>query len=217
MSKTALLVGAGGLVGQSCLQYLLDDPSFTTVRVLVRKPLDIQHPKLEQIVLDFDSLEKQRDSIQGTDVFCCLGTTIKVAGTKENFFKVDFTYVLEIARIAREKGAKGFYLVSAMGADAHSFIFYSKVKGQLEEAVKSLGFESLYIFRPSLLLGERKEQRTGEKIGVFINDLIEPLMVGPLKKYKGIQASQVAKAMVRKSTNPAKGTFLLLSDEIQAV
>lgn len=217
MSKTALLVGASGLVGGSCLQLLLEEPVYSTVKVLVRKRLPVQHDKLEQIVVDFDRLEEFKNEIIGDAVFCCLGTTIKVAGSKDNFYKVDFTYVQEVARMALSNGAKGFYLVSAMGADAHSFIFYSKVKGQIEEAIKKLGYSSLYIFRPSLLLGDRKEHRAGEKMAAVFNDFIGPLMVGPLKKYRGIAATQVARAMVMCSLHPADGAFVLLSDEIQSI
>lgn len=217
MSKTALIVGASGLVGSACLDLLLAEISYQVVKVLVRKPIDLKHPKLQQIVVNFDRLEDFKESIVGDEIFCCLGTTIKVAGTKENFYKVDFTYAFETAKIALANGAKGFYLVSSMGADAKSFIFYSKVKGELENTIKALQYPVFYIFRPSLLLGNRKEHRAGEKLGISIYNFLKPIFIGPLEKYKGIEANKVAKAMVLKSIQPIEGTHILLSDEIQRI
>ena len=217
MSKTALIVGASGLVGSACLDFLLAEPTYREVKVLVRKPIDLKHPKLQQIVINFDRLVDYKDSIVGDEIFCCLGTTIKVAGSKENFYKVDFTYAYETAKIALKNGAKGFYLVSSLGADAKSFIFYSKVKGELESAIKGLSYPVFYIFRPSLLLGDRKEHRAGEKLGISIYNFLKPIFIGPLAQYKGIEASQVAKAMVLKSIQPDNGTHILLSNEIQCI
>ncbi|MBY0426274.1 MAG: oxidoreductase [Cytophagales bacterium] len=217
MSKSALLIGASGLVGNYCLNFLLENPAYEKVTVITRRTLPIQHSKLVQVIVDFDHLNKYSSQLVGEAVFCCLGTTIKVAGSKDNFFKVDYTYVLESAKLAIVNGAKEFYLVSSMGADATSMIFYSKVKGQIENALKNLGYASLYIFRPSLLLGDRTEHRAGEKLGIALYNLLKPIFVGPLKKYRGIEAKQVAFAMVKQSTQPQNGIFTLESDMIQVI
>src|SRR5690606_21544513 len=147
---------------------------------------------LKQIVVDFDQLEEYSNQLKGDVVFCCLGTTMKKAKSKEAFRKVDFHYPVELAKVTREQGAQQFLIVSALGADKNSSIFYNKVKGETEEAVGGVGFQSYHIFRPSLLLGPRSEQRAGEDAAKafykFFAFLIPP-------KYKAIESIKVAKAM----------------------
>src|SRR5262249_6245579 len=151
------------------------------------------------------------------DVFCCLGTTIKVAGSQAAFKKVDYEYPATVAHLAHQQGAKQFLIVTAMGANKSSMIFYNRVKGEVEEAVKKIPFQAIHIFQPSLLLGERKEHRAGEKMGEFFMGLTSALFIGPLKKYKAIEGRAVAGAMVKCANENSKGVFTHQSDEIQKI
>lgn len=214
-TKTALLVGASGLVGGFCLDNLLTSDSYSKVIALVRKPLPTTHPKLEQHIVDFDNLQQASDLIKSDDVFCTLGTTIRKAGSQEAFERVDYLYPLEVARLAASNGATQLLIVTAIGANASSTIFYNQVKGKVEEAIKPLPFQSIHIFQPSFLLGERAEQRTGEKIGILLANILSPLLVGGLRKYRGIQARVVASVMVSTALNQQPGIHTYTSDMIQ--
>ena len=194
--KTALLVGASGLVGRFCLRLLLQSDRYATVITVGRKALPLQHSKLRQLIVDFDNLDAYKQSLIADDVYCTLGTTIKQAGSQENFYKVDYTYVVNLAAITSANFASQFLVVSALGADAKSSIFYNRVKGQMENAVKPMPFLGVHIFQPSLLLGPRQEKRFGEKIASLLMTNLDFLFQGPLKKYKAIQAEDVAKAML---------------------
>ena len=212
MQKTALIAGATGLTGSHCLQLLLEDDNYSEVLVLSRKAVGVKHSKLQEHIIDFDRIYNYSELIKADDVFCCLGTTMKKAGSKEAFYKVDFTYVFQLADIAAKKGASGFFMVSAMGANKHSKIFYNKVKGEIEEAIKKFPFETIGIFRPSLLMGDRKEMRIGEKIAQIIMPAISFLLP---EKYKPVNAHAVAKAMVSTALQNRKGIVVVESDEIQ--
>ena len=194
MSRRALLAGASGLVGSHCLQRLLHDPHYAQVVALVRRPLDVTHPRLVQSVVDFDHLALPAGRFD--DVYCCLGTTIRRAGSQEAFRRVDFEYPVALAHAARQRGALRFLLVSALGADAASKVFYNRVKGEVEEAVRQAGIERTWFFRPSLLLGERSETRPAERAGIVFAKLVSPLLRGPLGRYRAIDADAVAAAMV---------------------
>ncbi|SFF54813.1 oxidoreductase [Thermoflexibacter ruber] len=211
---TALLLGASGLTGGYCLQELLNENQFDKIIALSRKPLNMNHPKLEQIITDFSDLTNLKSTLKAEVVFCCLGTTIKKAGSKEKFKQIDFEYPLRVAQIAKENGTHTFALVSAMGADTYSLFFYSRVKGELEQALKNLSFPSLIILQPSLLLGDRKEKRIGEDIGKVISAVLGFLIPA---KYKAIHAQQVAKAMVKLSLQGLSGTIIKENDEIKKV
>lgn len=213
--KSALIVGASGLVGMELLKFLLNETDYRSVIALVRKPLGIRHPKLAEKVVDFDHLDSNRENFMVDDVFCCLGTTIKKAKTREEMTKVDVGYPLTAAKLAHEKGAKQFLVISSMGADPGSSFAYSRMKGTLEKELSNIGFESLHIFRPSLLLGNRKEFRLGESVSGVILPALSFLLIGPLKKYKAIQAGMVALAMYRAAQRGKKGNTIYLSDEIQ--
>lgn len=195
-TRTALLFGASGLVGGHCLDLLLHDDAYAKVVAFVRRGLTVSHPKLRVEVIDFDRLEDYASRIVGDDLFCCLGTTIAVAGSQDAFYKVDFTYPHRIALAAEHNGVDQLLLVSSIGADSGSSIFYSRVKGELEDAVRKIPFAGVQIFRPSLLLGERKDVRLGEKIGAVLSTVISPLLFGPLRKYRPIKARDVAAAMI---------------------
>jgi uncharacterized protein YbjT (DUF2867 family) len=213
--RTALLVGASGLVGSYCLQYLLEEASYTRIAVLSRKPLALQHEKLVHLVADFDELETLGDWMTADDVYCCLGTTIKKAGTQGAFRKVDFDYTVKLAALAQHCGARQFLVVTSLGADPRSRIFYNRVKGEVEEALRKIPFTALHIFRPSLLLGLRPEHRTSEIAGLLVMTGLKYAMAGPLKKYRAIRASDVARAMIGVALWDMFGVRVYESDRIQ--
>jgi len=215
--NSALIVGASGLVGGFCLSNLLASDSYIKVIVLVRKPLPTTHPKLEQHVVDSDNLQQSSQLIKADDVFCTLGTTIRKAGSQEAFEKVDYTYPVEVAGFAVANGAKQFLIVTAIGANASSSVFYNRVKGKVEEAIKALPFRSVHIFQPSFLLGERTEKRTGEKLGILLTRALSPLLVGGLRKYRGIEARVVASVMVTAASKEQSGIHIYRSDMIQNI
>jgi uncharacterized protein YbjT (DUF2867 family) len=217
MRKTALLLGAGGLAGGHCLQLLLEDEAYAKVIIWVRKPLALRHPKLEQAVVDFARLESYAQQAKANDVFCCLGTTIKKAGSQAAFRQVDFTYPIEIAKIAAANGAEQFLIVTSLGANPKSAIFYSRVKGEVEAAITPLPFRAIHIFRPSLLLGERQEVRPGEKIAEKVAGAFSFLLRGPLRKYRPIHARVVAAAMVEVAKRNLSGVNIFESERIQEV
>jgi uncharacterized protein YbjT (DUF2867 family) len=203
--RTAIIIGASGLVDKACLYQLLDKKEYTRVVAVLRKPLAIKHPKLHQLLIDFDRPELFQHELIADDVFCCLGTTIKVAGSQEHFRKVDYTYPLTLAKIILQNGATQLLLVSALGANPQSSIFYSRVKGELEQSVTKLGYAAVKIFQPSLLLGNRSGVRVGEFIAQRVMSVLGMLFIGPLLRYKAIPAITVAKAMVAGAFNGEQG------------
>jgi uncharacterized protein YbjT (DUF2867 family) len=210
--KTALIAGSTGLIGKQLLHLLLTDAHYTTVKAISRKPLDIVHPKLENIVADLSTLSEQYDQLKADDVFCCLGTTIKQAGSKEAFRKVDYDYPLELARLTKNQGASQYLIITALGADAKSGIFYNRVKGEVEKALEDIGFQSYHILRPSLLLGERSEKRAGEGAATAVYTALGFLI--PLK-YKAIESDKVARGMVHFAKQHSRGTFIHESKALQ--
>lgn len=213
--KTALIVGSTGLVGKYVVEYLLDNPKVEQVISLVRKPSGMQHSKLNEIIIDFDNLDQYASQFKADTLFCCLGTTIKAAGSQEAFKKVDYEYPIKVAEICKQNGTQHMLIITALGADKNSGIFYNKVKGETEETLKTLDFEQLDILQPSLLIGERDEFRLGENIAQKVMPLFDGLMFGSLKKYKSITGKQVAKAMVEIALQNNKGIHYHLSDELQ--
>lgn len=194
--KRVLIAGATGLVGGYLLRRLLAHPSYSQVEILVRHESPVRDPKLTQRIVDFARLDAGVQGIAPDDVFCCLGSTIRQAGSKEAFRRVDYDYPLALARLAKAVGAGKFLMISALGADPKSAVFYNRVKGEVEQAIAAVGLPAAYFFRPSLLLGPRAESRPGEKIGIAIGKLIAPLLIGGLRKYRPIHAVTVAAAMV---------------------
>lgn len=213
--KTAIIAGATGLIGKQLLFNLIESKAYDKIIVLVRKEIPFQSTKLVQVVIDFDNLPLIADNLKADDVFCCLGTTIRKAGSQEAFKKVDYDYCLNLAKETHINGSKNFFLVSALGANSKSKIFYNQVKGELEEAISKVGFNSFYIFRPSLLLGNRNEFRLGEKIMQIIMKPISKLMFGSMKKFAAIESKQVAKAKyLLASTNNKKGTQIISNKQM---
>ncbi len=198
--RIALLAGASGLVGGHCLRLLLAEPAYGRVIALGRRALPLQHAKLEQKL----------------DVYCCLGTTIKKAGSQDAFRRVDHDYVVALAQAAKQAGARRFLLVSALGANPRSHIFYNRVKGEVERDVSAVAFAAVHIFRPSLLLGERAESRPLERLGTLAFGVLAPLLVGPLRPYRPIAAEAVAQAMVRAALGEGTGVRVHYYDEMTA-
>jgi uncharacterized protein YbjT (DUF2867 family) len=192
--RSAIVVGATGLVGSTLIKLLCESEEYVSVTAIARRKLDYEHPKLTVKIRSFDQLE-EKDIDFAHEVFCCLGTTIKKAGSREEFEKVDVSYPLHIASLAKKCGIMHFVLISAMGANEHSVIYYNRVKGKLEQELIALELPQLSIVRPSLLVGDRNEFRFGEKMGEWILKILNPLLVGPMKKYRSIEATQVALAM----------------------
>jgi uncharacterized protein YbjT (DUF2867 family) len=211
--KTALVAGSSGLIGGRLLNLLLEDSRYEKVIAISRKPLTLTHPKLENIVLDFDRLKLHNQSLKCDDIFCCLGTTIKKVKTKEAFRKVDFDYPLELARIGKELGAEKYLLVSALGANRNSSLFYNQVKGEIEEAIAEIGIPSLHIFRPSLLVGPRSEQRGGEEAAKWVYRFFGFIIP---TKYKAIESIKVARAMISFAQEKGNGVIIHESKELQA-
>lgn len=216
MTKVALLAGATGLVGGQCLEQLLETPDYDRVIALTRRPLLIRHAKLDQRLIDFDQLGREgTDFPAADDVFCCLGTTMKRAGSEAAFRQVDFVYVVSLAGQALARGAKQFLLVSSLGANPKSPIFYSRVKGEAEAAIAALSFEGRQMFRPSILTGERAEHRPGERAGIAVMRGMSFAMIGPLRKYRPIAAATVARAMIRVARQAPRGVNIYASDAIE--
>ena len=205
MQKTALLAGASGLIGSQLLPLLLNSERYAKVIVVGRKAVPVMHPKLTQVVTELGKLEDVRLKLIADDVYCCLGTTMKQAGSKEAFFKVDFLYVVQLAALSAGNFAAQFMVVSSMGANAESSVYYSRVKGEMEAAVGQTPFRAIHIFRPSLLLGERAQPRLGERVAAVVLRAVSPLMRGPLLKYRPVTGATVAAAMLRAAEDGGSG------------
>lgn len=213
--KTALIAGATGLVGSHLLKLLLEDPYYEQVKVVTRRPINISNEKYFEIVLDFDNPESWGDKLKADHVFSCLGTTMKKAGSKPMFRKVDLEYPVQIAQLTKSLGASLFGLISAAGANKNSIFFYNRIKGEAEQAIREIGFEHYIVLRPSLILGERKENRTLEDSVKWIIKHIDPLFFGPFRKYKGVEASMIASKMFAVAKSQIPGEMIIDSQEIQ--
>ena len=211
--KTAVIAGSTGLLGESLLALLLKSDQYDQVVALTRRPLARTEKKLSVVITDFTQLDRQLQPFRPDHVFCCLGTTMAKAGSKEKFYEVDFNYPYRLGQVTHKLGAEKFLLVSALGADKNSSIYYNRVKGEVEVALHALNFQSLHIFRPSLLLGPRKEKRPGENAAKLLYKIFGFIIP---TKYKAIEAESVAKAMLASATNPAKGFFIHSSQEMQS-
>jgi uncharacterized protein YbjT (DUF2867 family) len=194
--RSAVLLGATGLVGGQLLDLLLASPLYSRVRVLGRGRPPRRDPKLVFEEVDFDHLERHAELLRVDDVFCCLGTTMDKAGSQDAFRAVDFGYVVEAARLAADAGAEQFLVVSSVGADPDSRVFYNRVKGEMEAAVKRFPFRAVWIVRPSLLLGDRAEFRLGERFAQMVSRPLAWLLVGSLRRYRPVRARDVAGALL---------------------
>ena len=195
--KTALIFGSSGLVGKNLLNQIINNSNYSKVKIFVRSSLEISDQKIEVINTDFKDLQKIKNLIIGDDCFFCIGTTKKNSPDKNEYRRVELDLPKKIAQISKSNDIKSFIYVSSGFADPKNSGDYLKFKGLVEEEIKSLNFEKIGILRPSFLLGNRKENRVGEKIGIFIFKLLSPIFVGPIKKMKPIHSEKVAKAMIK--------------------
>jgi uncharacterized protein YbjT (DUF2867 family) len=208
--KTATVIGSTGLIGGHLVEQLQEDSQVETIRLLVRRPVQFPQAKVEAKLVDFTDPESFKLAIEGSSaVFCAVGTTQKkVKGDKAAYRKVDYDIPVNAARFCAETGCPKFLLVSSVGASSRSNNFYLKLKGEVEDTVQQLPIKSIHIFRPSILLGDRKEQRPGEAIGKVVMQAFSFVLVGGLQKYKPVQARDVAAAMIKAAKKEAKGRFV---------
>ena len=209
-SSSAVVVGATGLVGRECLAQLAGRPQFGTVTALARRPLPDDPQGVRTVLVDFDRLDANPEIFQVSHVFCAFGTTIKQAGSQERFRQVDFGYPLRVAQLARAAGARHFLLVSSIGASPGARTFYLRVKGELETAILALGFPSVTIARPSLLLGDRKEFRIGEEVAMRLSWAMP-------RKYRAVHVRDVARALVDAAVEDRPGVRVIENPDIRAV
>ncbi len=210
--KTAIVIGATGLVGSLVTQKLLGDNRYEKVKVFVRRSLHLKHPKLEEHLINFDKIEIWKEYLTGDELYSTLGTTIKKAGSKDAQYNIDFTYQYELAKAASQNGVEKYLLVSSAGANYKSKNFYLRMKGKLDEKVQSISFKQIFIFRPSILAGERSELRLGEVLGIKIAGIATQI-IPALKKYRPIEASQVAEAMIESANQIVSTNIKIFNPE----
>ncbi len=216
MPKTALLFGSTGMIGGYLLRELLDDPNYDMVCAFVRRPMTLQHPKLQTVITDFDALDAVRDRIKGDVLFCCLGTTTKNTPSKEGRRKVDYEIPVHLSVLAQANQVACMMVVSAVGASAGSSNFYLRNKGEMEEAVGKRKVEQIVFLRPSFLLGDRQEFRAGEGVFGTIFRWLSPLLVGGWSKYRSIHGLTVARAM-KIVAGQTKGISVIHYNEIKRI
>ena len=214
--KTALVFGSSGLIGGHLLNQLIKDNNYNKIKIFVRSEPENNDPKVEIIKTDFNNLENHKEDIKGDDCFFCIGTTKQNSPDKSEYRRVELEVPKQIAQIAKSNLVNSFVFVSSGYADPKSSGDYLKFKGEVEEELKRLNFPKLGIMRPSFLLGDRKEKRIGEKIGIFVFKLLSPLFLGPLKKMKPIHSATVAKAMIAITQNESSQT-IFESNEISEI
>jgi uncharacterized protein YbjT (DUF2867 family) len=214
MKRSAVVFGASGLVGTELVRELKSKDDFERITIVVREELSLQHPRIMQEILsDYENLSDHIRNLTATDYYCCIGTTIKKAKSKEAFRKVDYGIPVQIASFAQQLGIPNLVVISSVGADASSRNYYLRTKGEMENAVSKIYKGNLKFIRPSLLLGKRKEHRSGEKAAIIFMSLFGWLFTGPLKKYHGISARNVAQSMIRATTFP-EGKIFLEGDDL---
>lgn len=211
--RTAIVMGSTGLVGSELVKSLQASPHYNSVLLLNRRPSGYAQPKISERIIDFDA--PHLAGVSGEDLYCALGTTLRKAGSKAVQHKIDCEYPTTMATRLRNQGIKQIVLVSSVGADASAANFYLRTKGQLEENIIGLGFESTVILRPSFLIGKRTDVRLGEKAALLLMKVLSPFMLGALRKYRGIEASKVAAHMVREATSGAAGVRFVEFDQIR--
>lgn len=217
MSKAAVIAGSSGLVGVELLHQLCASSAYHSITLLVRRPSGFIHPKVAEVITDFDHIENFSDHMKGDVFFSCLGSTRKKTPDKRHYYQIDHDYPLAMARIALANGMQQFHLISAIGADPGASNFYLKMKGETDRDIAALPFRSVHIYRPSFLAGDREERRSMEKIGLAIFKLLGPLMVGVLRKYRSIDVKDVAGAMIRQSLEDLEGVHYYPSDLIHKI
>ena len=215
MPYQVILVGASGLIGSNLLSLLIESDEISRILLLVRKPLKVSNQKVQELIVNFDELEKFRSEITGDIIYSCLGTTKAANPDTDQYRKIDLEYPLKLAEIGVKNGISQFHLVSSLCANHTASNSYLKLKGELEKELKQASILSLHIYQPSLLTGNRKESRKLEKLATSAFKLIDPLLIGPLIKYLSIKAETVAQAMLNQSIKNIQGTFTYPSIKIQ--
>lgn len=205
--KKAIVIGATGMVGTQLIKQLIENETYSEIVSLVRRSSGITHPKLKEQIINFDEPENWSNVVTGDVLFSTLGTTLAQAKNKEAQFEVDFTYQFTVAKIAAKNGVSNYVLISSAGSNSNSIVFYTSMKGKLEDAVKRLPFNVISIIRPGQLAGDRTEKRTSEKIGLSVMHFINKL--GMMKRYKPICAHKVARAMINAAEKKKSGTYTL--------
>ena len=202
--KKAIIIGSSGFVGSFLLNELLNNPDYDQVTIVVRKDLNINHPKLKTLIGDYNSISGLKGNLVADEIFITLGTTKKNTPDPVEYYHVDHDYPVLAAKIARENGAKSVFLLTAVGANANSGIFYVKTKGEAERDILALNFEHTHIFRPSMLMGDRIENRPVEKVFIRIWSVLNPVFIGKLNRNRGIKGQDVARAMSNAAKNQAE-------------
>jgi len=217
VDKTAIVFGATGLIGSLLLQHLCESPVYSQVITFSRKSIHFNHPKLKEVFNYFTDLSSIKKSLHGDDLFCCIGTTIKKAGSQENFRKIDFEMPVQLAKMAEENKIKGFFVVSSIGADSRSSNFYLRTKGEMEKEVLDCNIPKIAVVRPSMLLGKRNEFRFGEEVGKIIMKSFSVLIQGKYRKYRAIKAETVAKALILIANDDSCDQDIYESDELNEI
>ncbi len=199
--KTAILLGATGLTGSYLLKILLDSPKYEKVKVFTRRSTNIKHNKLEEIICDLTKLEEYKKDFFANDVFCTIGTTKAKTPNKDGYYKIDYGIPTKAAKLSSENNVETFSVVSAIGANKNSKVFYSRTKGEMEEKVLSYNIPNILIHRPSLIIGKRKDNRIGEKVGYIFTKILKIFLVGKLKKYRYISGEKLAQNVYEKAQN----------------
>lgn len=215
--KKAIVFGASGFIGSHLLIELLSDPDYEQVTAVVRKPLSVTHPKLQTLIGDFRTLPSLKAQIQGDEVFIALGTTKKHTPVRAEYYQVDHDYPVLAAQLAKENGAKSVFIVTAIGANADSHIFYVKTKGETERDICALDFAHTHIFQPSMIVGERQEKRSMERTLIHAWGFIDHVLVGGLNRYRGIDGKDVAKAMLQAARQQTEKVKIYRWREMQAL
>ncbi len=213
MNKTAIILGATGLTGSILLEKLLKDDRYQTIKLFSRKKVDDMPPKVQQFIGDILALESFKKDFTADEVFCCIGTTAKKTPDKTLYKKIDYGIPVTAAKLSKANGIPAFLVISALGANANSSIFYNKTKGEMEQDVLSEKIEKTHILQPSIIGGNRDEKRIGEKIGLVAFKLLQPFLIGKLKKYRITEAEDIALAMINLANSTSTKT-IITSDEI---
>lgn len=208
MKKTAILLGASGLTGGLLLELLLSDSEYEKIKLFSRKKSGVTHPKIEEHIVDVLHLENHSAEFTGDVVFCCIGTTKTKTPDKTQYKAIDYGIPVSAAHLAKQNNISTFIVISALGANAKSTIFYNQIKGEMEQSVIALGIPRTFILEPSLISGDRKEARIGETMGIYLMKIINPLLFGTLKKYRSIAPENIAKAMWYLSKNEYPKTII---------
>jgi uncharacterized protein YbjT (DUF2867 family) len=215
MARTAIVAGSSGLIGRSLINLILNDDNYNRVISVGRRNIAVSHPKLSQVTLDFERLEDKKEALYGDVFFYCIGTTKKKTPDAVQYERIEFFYPCQTAAAASNNNISQFHFVSSLGADSKSTNTYLKLKGRAEEAIQQLKFKSVHCYRPSLLKGDRKEFRLLEKLLIGVMSILNPLLIGKLKRYKSIDADIVAKTMLNQSLQDITGIQVYESDQIR--